>query len=101
MKTIFLSLAMFLAASLGVSANTTNEPVAAPVPVNERMSDQEVNRLVDRVKEIRDMDLKNLSAKQKKELRNELKEMQRVTGGVYIGGAALVIIIVLLLILLL
>jgi hypothetical protein len=70
-----------------------------------RMSKEEAKRLVSRIKEIRSMDKSNLSAQQKKDLRNEvlaIKEQLNKGGKAYVLvlSTTAIIIIILLIILL-
>ncbi|NTW23630.1 MAG: hypothetical protein HGA37_02930 [Lentimicrobium sp.] len=68
-----------------------------------KLTEEEVGRMTKRIEEIRDMDKSNLSAVEKSELRNELKDMKesvRANGGyVYIGVGTLILIIILVILL--
>lgn len=103
MKTIVFVVAILLSAT-AVSGNNADERSAiVTTRVNERLTEEEISLIVNRVQEIRNMNFNDLSASQKSEIRKELREMKKmmqVGGGVYIGGTVLVIIIVLLLLLL-
>jgi hypothetical protein len=63
-----------------------------------------VNQLVGRLEEIKAMDIKHMSKSEKKALRKEVKEIKRevnaLSGGVYISIGALLVIILLLILLL-
>lgn len=71
-----------------------------------KLTESEVIRLVARVDEIKKMDIKNLPAKEKRELRKEVRNIQKKLDmnadgfSIYIGGGALIVIIVLLILLL-
>ena len=68
---------------------------------DKNLSEEEIDRMVNRVEEIRKMDKSNLSSEEKSELRKELKELKkevRKKGYIlYIGGSTLLIIILILL----
>ena len=89
---------MAFAASSNVKADA--EIVAVPVTENKLM-ESEVNSMNKRLEEIRDMDRAEMSAKDKKEIKKELKEMKnkKANGTIYIGGATLVLLIILILVL--
>lgn len=82
-----------------VSASTTKDKV-------EMTADQKValEKITNRVEEIKAMDKSQLSRAEKKELRKELKEMKKqaraIGGGVYLSVGAIIIIILLLIIIL-
>jgi hypothetical protein len=62
------------------------------------------NKLLNRLYEIKAMDVKNMAKADKKQLRNEVKgirhELKEITGGVYLSiGAAIIIILLLILLL--
>ncbi len=77
----------------------TTENLIAPAKTEKNLSEEEVNHLINRVEEIRDMDKSNLTSIEKRELRKELKAIKknvRENGGyVYIGAGSLIIIILL------
>lgn len=95
--------------SLGVSSSFAAEPEkkdnpAVPENKENKLSEEELSRLTRRVEEIRDMDKSELTAKEKKELRKELKgikETVKADGGyIYIGAGTLLVIILLVILLL-
>ena len=96
--------------SLGMSSayaaelNKNEKKDALPEKTENKLSDEELSRLTKRVEEIRDMDKSDLTAKEKKELRKELKgirETVKADGGyIYIGAGTLLVIILLLILLL-
>ena len=108
-KTIFFVCLMII--SLGTTTAFANnskpkfatETPAIPDKKADKLSEEEMSRLKNRVEEIRDMDKTNMTFKEKRELRKELrtiKETVRRDGGyVYIGGSTLLLIIILILIL--
>jgi hypothetical protein len=79
------------------------DKLAVPVKTENKLTDEEIDRITKRVEEIRKMDKKDLTAEEKSELKSELKEMKKDVkksgGTVYIGGATLVLIIILVLLL--
>ncbi len=62
-----------------------------------------MSRLTKRVEEIRDMDKTNMTVKEKRELKKELKgikeNVRRSGGNIYIGGGTLFLIIILVILL--
>ncbi len=68
MKTKILAIALFIAVSLGASANET-DPTK---DVNQRATE-----LIERVQEIRSMDYKEMNRKEKKEMKSELREINK------------------------
>jgi hypothetical protein len=107
-KTIVMAYLMIM--SLGISTAFAAEPdkkskTDDAVPVTEnKMSAEELNRLTKRVEEIRNMDKSELTAKEKKELRKELKgikeNVNRAGGYIYIGAGTLLVVILLVILLL-
>lgn len=96
---------LILVFTLGISAN----PVSASDNKNsktELTTAQKVKleRLTNRVEEIRSMDKSNLSKQERRALRKELKEMKKqareLSGGVYLSVGAIIIIILLLILIL-
>lgn len=89
---------------LAISANSVS---AAPAKDKvELTAEQKVqlDKIVNRVEEIKAMDKSNMSRAEKKELRNELREMKKqaraMGGGVYLSVGAIIIIILLLILIL-
>ena len=64
----------------------------------------EAKVLMDRLEEIKSMDKSNMTSSEKKELRQEVKqirsEMKELGGGVYLSAGALIIILLLLILIL-
>jgi ribosomal protein L20A (L18A) len=105
MKKLIYSLAIVF--MLGISANTVKAADAVDKTKTEMTADQQAQfkKITDRVEEIRHMDKSHLSRAEKKELRNELKEMKTQAraiggGGVYLSVGAIIIIILLLILIL-
>jgi hypothetical protein len=104
----FILLAFMVIISLGAFANSgdpksAEENPAIPAKTENPMSEEEMNQMIKRVDEIRDMDKSELSAKEKRALKTEMKEMKKDLkergGYVYIGGAGLLLIILLIILL--
>jgi hypothetical protein len=106
MKTIsklrLLIIMLVMATTLPTFANTivkTGEPIS-----NSTANDSKTEVLLNRLKEIRDMDKSNLSRAEKKSLRKEVKEikttMRTTSNGVYLSIGAIIIIILLLILIL-
>jgi len=99
--------------SLGTTTAIASKPDPKTAPENSvvsttkegKLSEEELNRITKRVEEIRHMDKSNLTAKEKLELRQELRGyrghgQRDHRGGVYyIGGGTLLLIIILILLL--
>lgn len=103
---------LFLVFLLTVIWNTPNvkagaDKIKAPTPItiprvkDRKLTDQEVQVMVNRINEIRQLDEKKLSKEEKRALRKEVKGIKnKLDGGyIYISGTALLIIILLLLLL--
>jgi uncharacterized ferredoxin-like protein len=108
-KSILFALIMIfsLCASTVFAAN--NDPKTAPdkpaVPnkTENKLSEEEVARLTKRVEEIRDMDKTEMTGKEKRELRKEVKEIKenvRQKDGVVVIGVSTLLLIIILVILL-
>jgi hypothetical protein len=101
MKKIILFALMFIF-SLGAftafgSSSVVKENPAVREKKENKLSDEEMSRLTKRVEEIRDMDKTNMTVKEKRELKKELKgikeNVRRNGGYIYIGTATLLLII--------
>jgi hypothetical protein len=73
-------------------------------PVEPTMTPAELQVLIDRLEEIKEIDKSLLTKSEKKELRTELRntkeEIKRNSGGIYLSVGALLLVIILLIILL-
>ncbi|MDZ7742888.1 MAG: DUF6272 family protein [Bacteroidota bacterium] len=104
-KTIYFLLVMLftLSATMVSANNAKSDKSAVPVKTENKLSDKEIERIKNRVKEIRKMDKSELTRAEKNELKSELKEMKKEAkkGGdtIYIGGATLILIIILIILL--
>ena len=104
-KVIILVFIMFF--SFGAStvfaartdAKSASDKLAVPGKTENKLSEEEISRLTKRVEEIRDMDKTNMSVREKRELKKEVKEIkknvQRNDGTVVIGVTTLLLIIIL------
>nr|WP_294939335.1 hypothetical protein [uncultured Flavobacterium sp.] len=106
MKTTFLkAVVFFIMMNVTVSAysfTTETDPVTTATPA--KTEDVRGQQLVERLKEIRDMDKSELSRAEKKELRKEVKAIKKELAvdhkGIYLSVGAIIIIILLLILLL-
>ena len=103
MKKLIYSLILIF--TLGISANTVsaaeNNKAKTEMTAEQKV---QLERITNRVEEIRAMDKSDLSKSERKELRKELRELKKQAraagGGVYLSvGAIIIIILVLILIL--
>jgi len=96
---MIFSLSASTAFAFTAEPKSTPENLAVPAKTENKLSEEEINRLMNRVEEIRDMDKSNLTTVEKSELRTELKTIKKnlkENGGyVYIGVGTLIIIILL------
>jgi len=78
---------------------STSDNLAVPDKTENKLSEEEISRLTKRVEEISDMDKTNMSVKEKRVLKKEVKEInknvQRNDGTVVIGVTTLLLIIIL------
>jgi hypothetical protein len=108
-KIIFFALALVFVLSSTTAFASKNDKtavsdkLAVPVKMENKLSDAEIDRITNRVEEIRKMDKSDLTGAEKSELKSELKVMKkdvrRNGGTIYIGGATLLLIIILILLL--
>jgi hypothetical protein len=103
MKTRMLFKLLLLIASLSVTSPVVTYAAETPRTVNET-PDQQAARLSKRLEEIKAIDVKELSKRERKTLRAEVrsikKEMKKLaSGGVYISIGALLLIILLIILL--
>jgi TolA-binding protein len=93
---------LVMATTLATFANNTVK-TGAPIS-NTTANDSKTEVLLNRLKEIREMDKSNLSRANKKSLRKEVKEikttMRTTSNGVYLSIGAIIIIILLLILIL-
>jgi glucose-6-phosphate isomerase len=103
-----ISLIFFLTLSLAVVAGESITPLDRNTikNMNDEQRQARVNVLENRLREFEAMDLKALEKADKKEIKKEVKDINRelkkhqVSGGVYIGIGALIVLVILLILLL-
>jgi Cu/Ag efflux protein CusF len=99
---LLFTLGAFRAFAADTDPKNAKDNPAIPGKKENRLSDEEISHLTKRVEEIRDMDKTNMTVKEKREMRKELKEIKENVkrgGGIYIGvGTLLLIIIIILLV---
>lgn len=100
MKTLTVLRTLLILAILSVAAPSFSNPVEKhPVETKEEYA----TRLQNRLEEIKAMDTKSLSKKEKKALRGEVKqikkELKEVSGGVYLSVGAIILIVLLIILL--
>ena len=97
---LFLTMSTTVAFSAENTVKSSTETLAVPMSGNKIMEEEIVN-MNDRLEEIRDIEISELNAKDKKELRKELKEMKKKKkgGAIYIGGSSLLLVILLIILL--
>jgi protein-disulfide isomerase len=103
-KTIFFALlTIFSLGALPAFAAKNSPKVTEATETTAKLTEEEISTYRARVEEIRDMDKSELTASEKKELRNELKDIKKTMHKdgtyIYVGGSTLLIIIIILLIL--
>lgn len=104
-KSILIVLLMIFSLSASTAFATKTNPknapdnLAVPGKTENKLSEEEITRLTRRVEEIRDMDKSEMTGKDKRELRKELKEIKenvrKSDGTVVIGVTTLLLIIIL------
>ncbi|HEY0176565.1 MAG TPA: hypothetical protein VGC08_09320 [Pedobacter sp.] len=102
MKKLIYSFALIF--MLGISVNTVSAATAKDKVEMTVEQKAQLEKITNRVEEIRAMDKSHMSRSEKKELRKELKEMKSqaraMGGGVYLSVGAIIIIILLLILIL-
>ena len=102
-----LMLAFSIGATTAFASNSDavkeSNKLAVPNKSENKLSDEEISRLTNRVEEIRDMDKTNMTVKEKRALKKELKDInenvRRSGSVVYIGTGTLILIIILVILL--
>jgi hypothetical protein len=97
-------LSLGVSSAFGAETDKKRKVEALPEKTENKLTTEELNRLTRRVEEISDIDKSELTAKEKKELKKELKAIKanvKADGGyVYIGAGTLLVIILLVILLL-
>jgi hypothetical protein len=103
MKKITICLMMAAMSFSFVPNQVEAAPKANVVAVTNNADAEKAMALRARIMEIKKMDKANLTAPQKKELKKEVRDIQRqlsdISGGVYISAGLLIVILILLIIL--
>ena len=102
-KTNLLALIMFMTLSATPLFAAKSNNSETTTEMKSGLTKEEVSILTSRVEEIRDMDKSELSATEKSDLKNELKDIKETMKSdpyIYIGGSTLLILIILLIVLL-
>jgi len=99
-KTIFCALLAIFSLSAVPTFAAKSSSNTTEATTSTKLTDEEISTYRARVEEIRDMDKSELTKSEKKELRNELKDIKSTMhrDGVYfyVGGSTLLIIILIL-----
>lgn len=86
------------------SSMAGNENSTAPTEKVEKVESAEAQVMISRLEEIKAMDKSNMSSKEKKALRKEVRSIKKslteINGGIYLSIGAIIIIILLLILLL-
>jgi hypothetical protein len=113
-KNLLILLLVVFTGSATISAYADNNPESKQITVSAikdklsknpemKLNDEEIQCLVDRVKEIRGMDKKQLSREDKRTLRSEVKDIKQILKEqdyvIYISLTALLIILLLIILL--
>lgn len=104
-KTIYFALlAIFsLSAAPAFATESSKNATETSTATTNKLSEEEINSYKARVEEIRDMDKSEMTASEKKELKNEVKDIKETMrrDGVYfyVGGTTLLLIILILILL--
>jgi uncharacterized protein YmfQ (DUF2313 family) len=98
-KTLFITVC--LATSVAPSMANVNDEAAKEVSATDKARAEQILK---RLEEIKAMDIKSMSSSEKRQLRKEVKaskkELNEMSGGIYISVGALIIIILLLILIL-
>lgn len=102
MKKLIYSFALIF--MLGISMNTVSAATTKDKVEMTVEQKAQLEKITNRVEEIKAMDKSHMSKAERKELRNELKEMKKearaMGGGIYLSVGAIIIIILLLILIL-
>lgn len=101
---MILSLGVSSAFAADTDKKGRKDNPARPENTENKLTEEEITRLTKRVEEIRDIDKSELTAKEKRELKKELREMKETVkkdgGYVYIGAGTLLVILLIVILLL-
>jgi hypothetical protein len=102
-KLIYSLLTLFVLGSFSMNTVQAAEAVKPTATTTETPIPEEIQVMINRVYEIKEMDRSNLTVTQRKELKKELRGIKselRAVSGIYLSVGALIIIILLLILLL-
>jgi len=100
----FIATFLFAVGSISASASSNTKAIRDKVSgMTEAQKEERITQIQQRVEEIKAMDKSQLTRLERKDLKNELRDMNKEakairTGGIYISIGALIIIILLLII---
>lgn len=87
-----------------INANAPFEPLAATTSNTNTKNSEEAKALENRLYEIKAMDLSKMKTSEKKQMRKEVKSINRrlhdISGGVYVSAGAIIVVLIILLVLL-
>jgi Zn-dependent M16 (insulinase) family peptidase len=104
-KLIFLVIVVVftMGSTLTFAAKTNSDKSAVATKTENKLSEEEMNRYIKRVEEIRNMDKSEMTKAEKRVMKSELKEIKKNVkkggGTIYIGGSTLLLIILLIILL--
>ena len=102
--TLYLMTIIALLSFMPTPSMATTENSAAPTEKLEKIESAEAKAMMSRLEEIKAMDKSNMTSKEKRVLRKEVrsikKSMAELNGGVYLSVGAIIIIVLLLILLL-
>ena len=102
--TLYLMATITLLSFMPTPSMAANENGTIPTEKVEKVESVEAQVMISRLEEIKSMDKSNMSSKEKKQLRKEVRSIKRslteMNGGVYLSVGAIIIIILLLILLL-
>ncbi len=106
MKKVTLSLmtALLLVSILPMQANAATNPENTALAVPLKTESTEATALINRLYEIKAMDVSSMKGAEKKQLRKEVKsiksQLKTLNGGVYLSAGAIIIILLIVILLL-
>ncbi|MGV8962659.1 MAG: hypothetical protein ACOH2V_04690 [Candidatus Saccharimonadaceae bacterium] len=80
------------------NVNVNSEILSVPVTEN-KLLEVEISNMKEHLDKIRDTDKADMSAKDMKELKKEMKANKKASGGIYIGAGTLLLVVLLIVLL--
>jgi hypothetical protein len=100
----YIMTAIMLLSITATPASASHEMNRVALTGNEKIESAEAQAMLSRLEEIKAMDKSNMTSKEKRELRKEVrsikKSMAELNGGIYLSVGAIIIIVLLLILLL-